>query len=66
MREGNDRLLTFVARRISLGAILQQTEFEAVDEATAWRLANDGTNPLTGQWVEVAAKRDPQQRLDID
>lgn len=62
----NSTLVTFIARRVSLGAVVQESEFEATDAASAWRTANLGVDPLAGQWVEVSAKRDPQQRLDID
>lgn len=58
--------LTYTARLIYNGRIRQVKEFEAPDDATAWRAANDGVDPLLGAWVEVKRKPSPQQALPLE
>lgn len=45
--------MKYRARLIDSGRVLQQIEFEADSDATAWREANDQVDPITGHWVEV-------------
>lgn len=56
----------YIARLIVLGQVHQVIEFEAADDATAWRMGNDGVDPLRGTWVEVTRKPEPQLPLDLD
>jgi hypothetical protein len=55
----------FVARLIEVGRVRQVIEFPASDETSAWAEANDGVDPLSGQWVEVQPKPAPQAELPI-
>jgi len=55
----------FVARLIEVGQVRQVIEFEAPDPTTALSEANDGTDPLSGHWVEVQPKPEPQGELQL-
>ena len=57
--------IAYIARLMRFDGVRQTKEFEAPNDQTAWREANDGIDPLTGLWVEVVRKRDPQQSLDL-
>ena len=57
--------IDYVARLIVNGEVRQVKEFEATDDAAAWRIANEGIDPLAGMWVEVKRKPDPQPALDL-
>lgn len=56
----NDEGITFIAQLIRHGRVQQTLELEAPDEKAAWSIANDGVDPLTGQWVAIQKKPDPQ------
>lgn len=51
---------TFIARLIRQGRVQQTLELDAPHEQAAWTIANDGIDPLSGQWVAVHRKPDPQ------
>ena len=55
----------YIARLIVNGHVQKAVEFEATDDAAAWRIANEGVDPLQGAWVEVVRKPDPQTRMDL-
>jgi len=57
---------TYIARLIFNGQVRQVKEFEAKNDASAWRMANDGVDPLRGLWVEVTRKPSPQQSLPLE
>ena len=57
--------IDYIARLIVNGHIHKAVEFEAADDAAAWRIANEGVDPLQGAWVEVVRKPDPQTRMDL-
>ena len=57
--------IDYIARLIVNGRVHKATEFEAADDAAAWRIANEGVDPLQGAWVEVVRKPDPQTRMDL-
>ena len=57
--------IVYVARLIGVDGPRQTMEFEALDDRTAWRQANDGIDPLAGLWVEVTRKADSQQPSDL-
>ena len=61
-----DRQIDYVARLIVNGRVQQTIEFEAADDASAWRIGNDGVDPLTGAWVEVKRKPKPQHELPLE
>ena len=61
-----DEKNTYIAKLIVNGVVRQVLEFEDVDERKAWLMANEGVDPLSGAWVEVSRKAEPQGRLDID
>ncbi len=55
----------YIARLIEVGQVRQVIEFEAPDATTAWIEANDGIDPLSGHWVEVQPRPEPQDRLQL-
>ncbi len=61
----NTTQIDYIARLIVNGHIHKAVEFEAADDTAAWRIANEGVDPLQGAWVEVVRKPDPQTRLDL-
>lgn len=61
----NTAQIDYIARLIVNGRVHKAVEFEAADDAAAWRIANEGVAPLQGAWVEVVRKPDPQTRLDL-
>ena len=61
-----DEKNVYIARLVVNGVVRQVIEFEDIDERNAWVTANEGVDPLSGTWVEVSRKAEPQRRLDID
>lgn len=55
----------FIARLIEVGRVRQAIEFEASDHTAAWSAGNDGIDPLSGRWVEVKPKPEPQRQLQF-
>ena len=60
-----DHPISYIARLILSGRVVQTQEFEAADDRAAWLHANDGIDPLRGLWVAVERKPDPQQAMDL-
>lgn len=55
--------ITYQARLIGQGKIINHhSGFQATDDLDAWNKANDGIDPLTGQWVEIKRQPKPQKR----
>lgn len=56
---------TFIGSLIDQTGIVQKLEFEAGNEAEAYKIGNDGIDPVSGQWVEVRRKPVPQKEMDL-
>ena len=61
----HDQLFDCVAILIGPEGVRQKLEFFASDDTTAWLEAHDGIDPVSGLWVEVKRKPDPQQILEL-
>ena len=62
---GTGQPISYIARLILNGQVVQTIEFEAANDEAAWLEANAGVDPLRGIWVAVDRRPDPQQALDL-
>lgn len=56
--------MKYQAKMISNAKVIQQLEFDADTPIDAYAIANDGIDPLSGQWVEIRRAPEPPPRID--
>ena len=55
----------FIEKRMRCAKVVQAIECQAVNLDAAWREANEGLDPLGGDWIEVIKVDDPQEDLPL-